>query len=89
MKNRSHMEHKEYEKREEYKARQINASVSKFSYCKTSYRDVYRYLEIIRSSKREHSEQLKIGPVACLGVRNAGKLICFGSRCRVVGCVDN
>ena len=71
------MEYKQYEEREEYEARQINASVSKFSYCKTSYRDVHRYLEIIRSNKREYSEQLKIGPVACLGVRNGREVDLF------------
>tara|TARA_B100000809_G_scaffold265507_1_gene324551 strand:+ start:1090 stop:1788 length:699 start_codon:yes stop_codon:yes gene_type:complete len=71
------MEHKQYETREEYKNRQINASVNKLSYCKTSYRDVHRYLEIIRSNKREYSEQLKIGPVVCLGVRNGREVDLF------------
>jgi len=57
--------------------KQINASVNKSSYCKTSYRDVHRYLEIIRSNKREYSEQLKIGPVVCLGVRNGREVDLF------------
>ena len=71
------MVHNQYEEREEYKARQIAASVSKFSYCKTSYRDVERHLKIIRRDRRERSDSGKIGPVVCLGVRNGREVDLF------------
>ena len=71
------MDFKQYEDRREYETRQVNRSVNKFSYCKTSYRDVDRYLQLIKQDKAKRSDQTTTGPVACLGGRNGREVDLF------------
>ena len=71
------MDFQRYEERSVYETRQVDRSEAKFSLCKTSYRDVYRYLQIIKRDKARRSDQTVAGPIACLGVRNGREVDLF------------
>lgn len=71
------MDYLQLDDRQRYESCQVEASGEKFSYCKVSYRDVDRYLKIIRHDKIGRGEQTAIGAVACLGVRNGREVDLF------------
>ena len=71
------MDYKQFEDRHNYASRQIEATTGKISWCKVSYRDADRYLEIICHDKAKRGDHTAIGPIACLGVRNGREVDLF------------
>lgn len=62
--------------REEYRARQIARSESKFRFCKVSSSDVAKYRTIILHSLRLRGKPHE-GPILCLGTRNGREVDLF------------
>jgi hypothetical protein len=72
------MEHQQFETRGEYLTTQITASAGKAGFCKVSYQDVRRYVEIIETDKHRRREPAaSTGPTLCLGVRNGREIDLF------------
>ena len=72
------MEHQQFETRGDYLTTQITASAGKADYCKVSYRDVQRYVDIIGMDKHRRREAPgSTGPTLCLGVRNGREVDLF------------
>lgn len=71
------MEHRTFEDRVSYEARQVQASRNKFKYCKFSYRDAEKYMDIVASDKRDRGDGSPTGPVLCLGVRGGREVDLF------------
>jgi hypothetical protein len=71
------LENLAFQTRDAYEATQLRASTSKFTYCKFSYEDAVRYVEIVSGDKRRRGEPPAIGSTVCLGVRNGREVDCF------------
>ena len=71
------MEFLKPESRESYERVQIAASSEKMAYCKFSYDDAAKYLEIVRQDKGRRREPPDCGPIVALGVRSGREVDCF------------
>ena len=60
-----------------YKKTQIEASQEKFEYCKFSFVDAEKYLDIINKYQKYRQINEELGPILSLGVRNGREVNCF------------